>query len=1571
MVCGQRARYALLLAIFAMSCARTSPQIPRPTLVGIQVDPSDPTVALGDMIQLVVQGVMSDGTTDVPEGMTCASANEALVSVRYDKGRVWATGLRTGTTELTCTAPGLASPHVVSITVTSARTKALAITPRAATVGRTGVATFQATATLTDGTTSNVTSFADWSVSDTSIATVGTGTAKGKVTGIKAGAVKVTAHYQGLTAMADLTVVPALLVRVDVTPSTLVVPIKASMPLKAVAVFDDFTVSDITDQAEWRSSEPRFATVSSNAAPRGVVTGIAAGNATVTATYSGKSGTAAVTATDAHLVRIEVTPPVMVLAKGTTGTFQATAIYSGTVPPQDVSQIVSWATSPSGIVSLSPSSPGEVKAAAVGTATVSASLLGLTGMASVRVTAPTLLSIDLTPKVVAVPKGVVQPFTAVGNFTDGSTQDITGQALWSSSDETVATVSNASGSNGSALALKEGATVIRATLGGVVGNAVLTVSPATVKSLDIDTDPSTEVIDSGPLAVAKGVSAPLRAIATYSDETLLDVTDQADWSSDANATVSVTTLNTGRGVVTGIKPGIASVTAAFAGKTSQVQVVVTAPKLVALTLSPADFSLGKGATQQMVATGTYSDKTTYDETKRVVWSVEDALVVRVSNASGSQGLVTALGMGTTRIKATLLDQTATAKVTVTPSTLKKLVIDAPSPVVLDYKETRQLRAIALYSDSTSVYVTDSADWVSAGSSIASVTSAGPSRGLVTGNNHGSTTITASFQGLSATVDVTVNTAPVTKIEIRPAALSLAAGKSGDLTCWALRADGVQLEVTNQASWSAFPGNATVDTNGHVTAISPGTATVTARYETLSATATVQVTAPLVDMVTITPTTAKIPIGGSQSFTVTAALSDGTHQNVTSQALFTTNDTQGRVGLSGNTASGLKAGGPVAITAAYGGKQASAQLTVLGVASLSLSPGSSILPVGLTQTFTATALLTDGSTLDVTGQAIYFSSDPATVTLNANTAVAMKEGGPVTLTASYSGASATAQVIVTPPIIQSITLLPSGLVLQKGESGQLKAIANFSDRSTLDVTSLALWDSSNYVVCSVSSGLVKGVGAGKASVSATYRGVTGTASIVVETPVLTRIAIVPPNAVLRLNLIYPYRAYGLYSNGTVVEVPRDESYWRSDNPSITQPINYNGYFGVWAKGAGLTNLHVNFDSSMGNTRVQALNSSVTGVEVTPAKIVLPAGTAAKLSGVFAFKTSHVDGWAVEIQNPNWQSNNSTFVTVDANGVATGLRAGTTTIDMSTYDANGTYRSARTSVTVTRAALQSIALDVPPTMVVGLATKVHAMGTFSDGSVMDLGPSPVIWSVSNSSLATIVPDVDGAKVTANAAGTVTVKASILGVEASVPVSLTATTLRSLALNVAQTALPQGSTSRLMVVGTFEDGTTLDLTDSATFTSSAPDVAQVVGSPASNMPWPVVLAHVPDQSPQSATLTATFLDKTATSTVQVTGANLASLALAVGTDPPSSSLTLRGGGPFQLRVMGTFTDGNTADVTSLCTFEPANPGTGVVATLSNAASGKVTLLGKGSEQITATYAPSYIGQPMVSGSATLTVQ
>jgi hypothetical protein len=130
----------------------------------------------------------------------------------------------------------------------------------------------------------------------------------------------------------------------------------------------------------WSTNNSAAATVSQS----GVVTGVAAGSATITATSSTKSGSSAITVTAAAPVvtTVTVAPPSASIVAGTTVTLQAIVKdqYGNTM----AGQTVNWTSSNTAAATVSPS--GVVTGVAAGSATITAAVSGKSGSSSITVT---------------------------------------------------------------------------------------------------------------------------------------------------------------------------------------------------------------------------------------------------------------------------------------------------------------------------------------------------------------------------------------------------------------------------------------------------------------------------------------------------------------------------------------------------------------------------------------------------------------------------------------------------------------------------------------------------------------------------------------------------------------------------------------------------------------------------------------------------------------------------------------------------------------------------------------------------------------------------------------------------------------------------------------------------------------------------------------------------------------------------------------------------------------------------------------------------------------------------------
>jgi len=143
-----------------------------------------------------------------------------------------------------------------------------------------------------------VTTQATWSSSDKNVVTVQTGqTNPGLVTAVAAGSATITATLQGVNGTSAITVSAVSATSISLTPNAATVVVGATQQLQASAKFNNGTLQDVTSQAIWSTSDAAAATVQTGQTNPGLVTGVAAGAATITATFQGVNGTADITVT--------------------------------------------------------------------------------------------------------------------------------------------------------------------------------------------------------------------------------------------------------------------------------------------------------------------------------------------------------------------------------------------------------------------------------------------------------------------------------------------------------------------------------------------------------------------------------------------------------------------------------------------------------------------------------------------------------------------------------------------------------------------------------------------------------------------------------------------------------------------------------------------------------------------------------------------------------------------------------------------------------------------------------------------------------------------------------------------------------------------------------------------------------------------------------------------------------------------------------------------------------------------------------------------------------------------------
>src|SRR2546426_752230 len=172
-------------------------------------------------------------------------------------------------------------------------------------------------------------------------------------------------------------------------------------------------------------------------------------------------------------------------------------------------------------------------------------------------------------------------------------------------------------------------------------------------------------------------------------------------------------------------------------------------------------------------------------------------------------------------------------------------------------------------------------------------------------------------------------------------------------------------------------------------------------------------------------------------------------------------------------------------------------TITPVASVAVAPASASVAVSGTVQLAATMKDAVGNVL--TGRVVTWTSGTPTVaTVSATGLVTGVSAGPATVTAASEGKTGSSAITVN-AVVASVTVTPASASVAVGGTVQLAATPKDASGNTLSGR-VVTWASSAVAVASVNgSGLVTGLGAGSATISATSEGKSGSSAITVPAP----------------------------------------------------------------------------------------------------------------------------------------------------------------------------------------------------------------------------------------------------------------------------------------------------------------------------------------------------------------------------------------------------------------------------------------------------------------------------------------
>lgn len=339
---------------------------------------------------------------------------------------------------------------------------------------------------------------------------------------------------------------------------------------------------------------------------------------------------------DVPVATVEVAPPTATVVLGTTVTLTASALDGEGKPLSG--RKVFWTSADSNFATVSPN--GVVTGRYVGSVPIAATIEGKAAVAQVQVIPVPVVAVRVSPSSRDLTVGETaqlsaEPLDARGSILSG--RSIT----WSSSRPNVAGVD----AHGAVSAISPGSTAITATVEGKSGVAAIAVSPAPVVSVVVSPSSATLIVGQTLELEAQprdGAGRPL-------------VGRAVTWStSQANiATVSSS------GVVAALGSGTATITASSEGRNGSATIVVDAPTVNRVEITPATATVSEGGAFRLTA-NVYDSRGNVIPGAPVAWASSDTRVATVDNA----GRVVGVRAGSVIITATSGDKAGTATVSV-------------------------------------------------------------------------------------------------------------------------------------------------------------------------------------------------------------------------------------------------------------------------------------------------------------------------------------------------------------------------------------------------------------------------------------------------------------------------------------------------------------------------------------------------------------------------------------------------------------------------------------------------------------------------------------------------------------------------------------------------------------------------------------------------------------------------------------------------------------------------------------------------------------------------------------------
>lgn len=322
----------------------------------------------------------------------------------------------------------------------------------------------------------------------------------------------------------------------------------------------------------------------------------------------------------------------------------------------------------------------------------------------------------------------------------------------------------------------------------------------------------------------------------------------------------------------------------------------------------------------------------------------------------------------------------------------------------------------------------------------------------------------------------------------------------------------------------------------------------AACSTASTTPTSPTPAPTTVSVTISGGGVLAHKGQTLQLKAIAILSDGTQVDVTAKAVWRSHN-PAVITVSATGLVTAEAPGACDVEAASDGVKGQAKLEVLGaIERLEVSGSLTFSKHGETSQLKAMAYYQGGATKDVTAEVTWGSTDSEVVAINNSGMATARRDGDCDITAIHGSLTARAGAKVRAGLrIINLRIAGNLTLVLLGQASHLKAIAELSDGTEIDVTAQAVWRTTNSGVATVGGGgLLQAIGLGDCDVTAVHAGVTAHArvNVILEALKVVKLTIFGLTK-LRVGETLNLKAIAVLSDGSEMDVT-DATSWTTSN-----------------------------------------------------------------------------------------------------------------------------------------------------------------------------------------------------------------------------------------------------------------------------------------------------------------------------------------------------------------------------------------------------------------------------------------